>query len=89
MRTFDLRISAKVMLSAVAEHSNNELCKGRAKMYLNPEESGVDIDMVRHIARGEGSFMSACLAGEFERAYRLADNSNRKALDTIKLIFNS
>ena len=89
MNTLNLNIPAKVMLSAVAEHSKNALCKGRAKMYLKPEESGVDLDMVKHIARGEGSFMSACLAGEFDKAYRLADNSNREALDTIKLIFNS
>lgn len=89
MNTLNLNIPARVMLSAVAERSNNELCKSRAKMYLKPEESGYDLDMVKCIARGEGSFMSACLAGDFEKAYRLADNSNREALDTIKLIFNS
>lgn len=85
MRKFDLSISAKVLLSAIANHSKNELCKSRAKMYLNPEESGVDIEMVKVIAKGEGSFMSACLSGDYSNAYRLADCSNRKALDTLNL----
>ena len=67
---------SKELLESVARFSSNEICSARAKMYLNPPK-GVDVE---RIAKGEGSFMSACLLGDFDLAYNLADGSNREAL---------
>lgn len=85
MDLLNLSNKSKALLNAVAKHSNNQLCKKRAEMYLNPLNSGVDLDMIKHIARGEGSFMTYCLKGDYKKAFYAADSSNRAALDTLKL----
>jgi len=65
------------MLRAVSKYSTNDMCKGRARMYLDEH---TDIDVKTSMKRGEGSFMSAVLSGDLLDAMRKADEGNYQAL---------
>ena len=43
------------MLRAVSMYSTNDMCKGRAMVYL---DEAIDVDVKTSMRRGEGSFMS-------------------------------
>ena len=65
------------MLRAVSMYSTNDMCKGRARMYLDEH---TDIDVKTSMRFGEGSFMSAVLRGDLLDAMRKADEGNYQAL---------
>lgn len=75
MNITQLTPMARLILQGLKK-SGNELCRGRAEMYLNP----TDLDEANKIAEGEGSFMKACLKGDLDLAMLLGDNDNRTAL---------
>ena len=65
------------MLRAVSMYSTNDMCKGRAMVYL---DEAIDVDVKASMKRGEGSFMSAVLSGDLLDAMRKADEGNYQAL---------
>jgi hypothetical protein len=65
------------MLRAVSMYSTNDMCKGRAMVYL---DEAIDVDVKASMKRGEGSFMSAVLSGDLLDAMRKADECNYQAL---------
>ena len=65
------------MLRAVSMYSTNDMCRGRAEMYLDED---TDVDVKASMKRGEGSFMSAVLSGDLLDAMRKADEGNYQAL---------
>lgn len=72
-----LNYKAYCLLLAVANYSENELCKGRALMYLGDKETQGYKEYCR---AGEGSFMTAICNGDLIDALKRADGSNRAAL---------
>jgi hypothetical protein len=54
---------------AVVEYSQNAVCVGAAIRFLIGQQR-----------KGEGSFIQACYDGDIEKALRLADEDNLKAL---------
>ena len=73
----EINYKAYTMIVAIANYSNNELCRERCRWILENEN---DIELKQKITSTDGSFMTAVYLGDFSRAYRLADDSNRKAL---------
>ena len=65
------------MLVAIANYSENEVCKDRAMFMLNEDNSLQD---KARVLKGEGSFMIALMSDTFAEAFKKADGSNRKAL---------
>ena len=65
------------MLRAVSMYSTNDMCRGRAMVYL---DQSIDVDVKTSMRRGEGSFMSAVLSGDLLDAMRKADEGNYQAL---------
>ena len=65
------------MLRAVAHYSTNDMCKGRARVYI---DEAIDVDVKTSMRSGEGSFMSAVLSGDLLDAMRKADECNYQAL---------
>lgn len=68
---------AYTLLLAVANYSENELCKGRALMYLSDEQTP---EYKNYCMSGEGSFMHAVCRGDLLDALKKSDGSNRAAL---------
>ena len=65
------------MLRAVSMYSTNDMCKGRAMVYIDED---TDVSVKASMKRGEGSFMSAVLSGDLLDAMRKADEGNYQAL---------
>lgn len=65
------------MLVAIANYSENEICRDRARFYLDEDNLVKDKEFMME---NEGGFMTSVCFGDFTRAYRNADGSNRKAL---------
>jgi len=65
------------MLVAIANYSENPICKDRALFMINEDNSLHD---KARVLEGEGSFMRALMLDTFAEAFKKADGSNRKAL---------
>ena len=64
------------MLNSLSLFSKNELIKQRAKLALKGEEIE------------SGSFFRAVLSDDFDTAYKLADEDNKRALDAALTLHN-
>ena len=69
--------TAVYLLETIALKSSNISCSSQARMMLESN----DLQTIKHIACGQGSFMSACQRGDIMKAIRLADSSNAEALE--------
>ena len=76
-RRFVTDFKGFTMLRAVSKYSTNDMCRGRAEMYLDED---TDVDVKASMRFGEGSFMSAVLRGDLLDAMRKADEGNYQAL---------
>ena len=68
---------AYTYLVAIANYSKNDVCVSASLYYLSPD---ITRDEKKDNARGEGSFMSAILKGDFSLAINRASGSNYDAL---------
>jgi len=65
------------MLEVLAQYSTNDMCKGRAMVYI---DEAIDVDVKASMKSGEGGFMSAVLRGDLLEALKRADECNYEAL---------
>jgi len=77
-----LSYKAYTYLVAIANYSSNDHCSGRARFYLSKDYGFKEKSSTK---RGEGSFMSAILEGDFVLAHKRGDLYNRRALATALL----
>lgn len=67
------------MLVAIANYSENDLCRSRAQWILEDNDEEV---LKQRVTSTDGGFMTAVYMGEFDNACRHSDVSNREALAT-------
>ena len=65
------------MLVAIANYSNNAICKHQANVLVSETES---LDVKNRVSKSLGGFMYDVCFGKFGKVYQKADNGNRKAL---------
>ena len=65
------------MLVAIANYSDNDVCKGNAELMLDKD---VSLERKIKVLWGMGGFMRAVCTEDFALAWNRADGSNREAL---------
>jgi len=65
------------MLVAIANYSENNVCKGNAEMMLDED---VSLERKTQVLWGMGGFMKVICRGTFAEAWNRADGNNKDAL---------